>query len=228
MTTPFPAAAVRRVLPLVLLLASLSASAAAGPAPADTVRSNLWWTESLMRDVLRAGTAHLPADGATVLLTPEGRHAALDLMRTLALELVEDDGHEAVLLDEEELAEEELPSAEEVPYELRFRLEGVTLEYPRAGRRLGLWRTWVDRDLEVSAVITVRDRRSGRLLMDDRVVRAYADRLPAGRMAACESRAYDFTRAEVEEGGIPAIFEEVVVLGALTGLVVAYFATTAD
>lgn len=228
MTCPF-AAAVRRLLLVAALISGLAAAAAAGPAPADTLRTNLWWTEALMRDVLRAGAAAIPADGSPVLLSPRGRHGALDLMRSVAADLVEEAGHMAVLMDEaEEPVEEELPLPAEVPYELRFRLEDVRLEYPRVGRRLGLWRTWVDRDLEVSAQVTVRDRRSGLLLLDDRISRTFSDRLPAGRLGALETPAYAFTSAEVEEGGVPAIFEEVVVLGALTGLVVAYFATTAD
>lgn len=223
------AVAARRLL-LVSLLATCGAAAAvAGPAPADTLRTNLWLTESMLRDVLQLGVRAIPDDGAPVLLSPRGRHEGLPLMRSLAAELVEDAGHPAVLMDEEVDAEEEaLPPPADVPYELRFDLEDVRLEYPRVGRRLGLWRTWVDRDLEVTAQITVRDRISGMLLVDDRVARTISDRLSADKLEDLETPAFEFTTARPDEGGLPAVFEEVVVLGALTGLVAAYFATTAD
>jgi len=228
MRCPF-AVAVRRSLIVWLLLVMGSASAIAGTASPDTLRTNLWMTESLLREILHEGVSVLPDDGMPVLLTPRGRHPGLDLMRSLAAGMVDDAGHQAVLMDElgddEPLAQ---PPAESVPYELRFSLEDVRLEYPRVGRRLGLWRSWVDRDLEVSGQVTVRDRRSGMLLMDDRLARSFSDRLPAGRLDALETPAFAFTSAEPDEGGIPAVFEEVVVLGALVGLVAAYFATTAD
>jgi len=217
---------------LAILILAPFAGAVAGTAAPDTLHSNLWWTESLMEDLLRVGTDQLPSDGNAVLLTPVGKHPALDVMRTIAVDLVEGTGRAAILLDDD-IEELELDpdfdlSADQVPYELRFRLEDVRLEYPRVGRRVGLWRTWVDRDLEVSGVVTVRDRRSGRLLVDERVVRSYGDRLPASDLGSYESKAYEFTSAQIEEGGFSAILEEVVVLGALTGMVVAYFATTSN
>jgi hypothetical protein len=86
----------------------------------------------------------------------------------------------------------------------------------------------VDRDLEVSGIVTVRDRRSGRILADERVVKNFGDRLPASRVSELESQAYEFTEAAIEDGGISAVLEEVVVLGALAGMVVAYFATTSN
>jgi hypothetical protein len=222
---------------LLIVLASLLCvslpAAHAGTASRDTLHTNLWLTESLFEDLLRVGMDSLPADGDAVLLTPIGNHPALDLMRTIAVDLVEESGRAAILLDDGEEEENDSVemidlSSDMVRYEIRFRVEDVRLTYPDAGRRLGLWRTWVDRDLEVSGIVTVRDRRSGRILADERVVKNFGDRLPASRVSELESQAYEFTEAAIEDGGISAVLEEVVVLGALAGMVVAYFATTSN
>jgi hypothetical protein len=218
---------------LVSLLCVSLPAAHAGTASRDTLHTNLWLTESLFEDLLRVGMDSLPADGDAVLLTPIGNHPALDLMRTIAVDLVEESGRAAILLDDGEEEENDSVemidlSSDMVRYEIRFRVEDVRLTYPDAGRRLGLWRTWVDRDLEVSGIVTVRDRRSGRILADERVVKNFGDRLPASRVSELESQAYEFTEAAIEDGGISAVLEEVVVLGALAGMVVAYFATTSN
>lgn len=225
------------VLTVLGAVGAIPQAAAAAEAPADTVRSNLWVARALMTDVMREGFAALPPDADGVMLEPLGRHDALDVMQIAAYDIAEDLGLTAYLPvdpEDDEDGEEELdsdwgpPTAEELPYVLSFRLEDVNLAYPDSGRRLGLWRTWVDRDVAVSAVVTLRDRRSGRLLFDDRVVRRFGDRVPSGRFDALGHPAYDFTYADVGASGPAAIIEEVVVLSALAGLVMAYFATTGN
>lgn len=128
--------------------------------------------------------------------------------------------------DEEEMG---VPAVAAAPYVLVFRLEDVEVEFPRAGRRLGLWRTWIDRECTVTAVVMLRDRRDGLILHDDQATRMFGDRFPAGKLERIAESSYEFNDATVAGGGgIFSILEEVVVLGSLAGLIAAYFATTAD
>ncbi len=115
-----------------------------------------------------------------------------------------------------------------VDYELRYRLEGVDLTYPEVGRLLGLWQRWVERRLEVAALMTVVESRSGRVLLSDRIVRSYGDRIGGDAFAAVRSPAYDFTDASLQESGWRRRLEEIVVVGTLAGLVAVYFANTGN
>jgi len=142
----------------------------------------------------------------------------------LATSDIEDEDDQA--MDEDEWG---APSVDEAPYALAFRIDDIEVEYPRIGRRLGLWRTWIDRECTVSAIVMLRDRRDGLILHDDQAVRRFGDRFPSGMLDDLGTAPYEFTQARVvADGGIHSILEEVVVLGALTGLIAAYFATTAD
>jgi hypothetical protein len=224
---------------LAVLLCCTGAASFAATADADTVRTNLWVAQALMTDILEEAFAELPEDAAGVLLEPAGRHDALDLMQTLAYDLADERGLPAYLGPapaaagdedgEDEVEEWGVPSVDEAPYALVFRIDDIEVEYPRVGRRLGLWRTRVDRECSVSAIVMLRDRRDGLILHDGRAVRSFGDRLPAGMLDDLGSEPYAFTQARVVDGGgIHSILEEVVVLGALSGLIAAYFATTAD
>lgn len=232
---------IRRRLPaaglLILLLAALAASAAsAATAPADTVRTNLWITRALMTDLLREALEPLPADALGLVYQSRGLHEGQDLMQVALSDLLADRGMELYAPAPVTVADDEdedegftgTPGVAAVPHELVVRLEDVDLEYPAAGRRLGLWRTWVDREIAVSAIVVLRDRRDGRVLLDRSLTRRYGDRIDAGRHDDVETAAYAFTEGRLTDQGIYGIVEEVVVLGALAGLVTAYFATTAD
>jgi hypothetical protein len=226
-------------LATILILQSglpLAAAAGSAGAPADTVRTNLWVARALMTEILDDALASLPADAAGVLLEPSGRHDALDLMQTVAYDLADERGVNAYLAtpavtDEDAEIDDGwgVPSVDEAPYSLVFRIDDIDVDYPRVGRRLGLWRTWIDRECSVSAIVMLRDRRDGLILHDDQSVRRFGDRFPADMLDDLGTAPYEFTQARVvAEGGIHSILEEVVVLSALTGLIAAYFATTAD
>lgn len=120
------------------------------------------------------------------------------------------------------------PESAAIDYELHYRLEQIKLEYPEAGRRFGIWRQWVSRELVLSAIVSVVDRRTGRLLLSDRIQRSFRDRVPDGLLASVRSDIYPFTDAQLQEGGWSRRLEEVVVLGTLTGLVAIYFANTGN
>ncbi len=111
-------------------------------------------------------------------------------------------------------------------YGLRYAIETLQLSYPRSGRRYGLWRQWVERDLKLAVLITLTDRATGRVIHDGRIVRAYSDRVPAGDFASVRAPTYPFTDAGVPEAGWRRHLEQAVVLGTLAGLVAIYFANS--
>ncbi len=117
---------------------------------------------------------------------------------------------------------------EDPPHDVRYSyaVSGVDLAYPEVGRTLGLWRSWVEREIEVGAFLEVTEAASGRMLLNRSVVRAFNDRLPPENLDDVDSGIYPFTTAEAMESGWQRRLEEIVVLGALTGLVVIYFANT--
>ena len=111
-------------------------------------------------------------------------------------------------------------------YEFRYRVDELSLTYPDTGRRLGLWKTWIARDLGLVLQGTVVAADDGQVLSSRRVVRSFQDRIPDEHLAAVESRAYPFTTSEPQESGLARQIEEIVVLGTLVGLVAIYFANT--
>lgn len=223
-------AAVATALTLSLALAGAAGAGegtlpfAAGP---DTVRTNLWLTQALFADIVREAAAVLPADGSRVALRPLAKHAARPLFEPAAFAELTAAGHE-VLLDETDVAATKSTAVVEADYEFRYYIEDVDLSYPRVGRRFGLWRSWLDREFQAVVQVTVLERATGRLLLDKRLSRGYADRIPAGHLKAVDAATYGFTTADPAEGGLRSILEELVVVGALTGLVAVYFANSGN
>ena len=102
----------------------------------------------------------------------------------------------------------------------------IALYYPDTGHRLGLWRQWVARDIELTVMISLQDMASGRLLLSDRYTRSFSDRVPDDNFAAVNSDVYPFTSGEPAQSGWKGRVEEIVVLGALAALVAIYLANT--
>ncbi len=224
-------AAVATALTLSLALSGAVAAqdapppfAAAGP---DTVRTNLWLTRALFADIVREAAAVLPPDSSRVALRPRAKHVAQPLFDTAAFAELTAAGH-AVLLDETDVAATKTATVVGADYEFRYYIEDVDLSYPRVGRRFGLWRRWLDREFQAVVQVTVLEKATGRLLLDKRLARGYTDRIPAQHLAAVDAATYAFTTAEPAEGGVRAILEELVVVGALTGLVAVYFANSGN
>ncbi len=109
---------------------------------------------------------------------------------------------------------------------LTYRVVDIGLYYPDTGRRLGLWRQWVARDIELTVMISLQDLASGRLLLSDRYTRSFSDRVPDDDFAAVNSDVYPFTSGEPAQSGWKGRIEEIVVLGALAALVAIYLANT--
>ena len=224
-------------LVLVCLLMATSCVAAEAPAPdfdiagADTVRTNLWIVQALMTDMAREVVAAVPQSGCSVSLTPLGKHDAMPLLASVLFDALESAGCEAYL---EEPPPKDPKDAEDAPppldtdYQIRYRIEAVDLDYPRSGRKLGIWTNWVDRQIWLSIMATVIERHSGRLLMDDRLCRSYDDRMSADALSVIDDPVYEFTTAQKKGGGLMSVLEEVVVVGALGGLVAVYFANTSN
>jgi hypothetical protein len=187
---------------------------------ADTVRTNLWLIEALMREAAVAAIRALPPAPADVRLEPEHEDPQEELFTQVALQELEARGY-SVYLGGGEDAE-----TAEGDYILTYRVADVDLDYPQTGRRLGIWREWIARRLEVTVVAELTERASGRLLFSDRVVRSYGDRVPDEDWDAVESGPDEFTKGTIKESGWQRRLEEIVVLATLTGLVAVYFANT--
>lgn len=211
------------LLALVVATAGGAAPAAADAvAPADTVRTNLWLTETLMADAATAAARVLPAPPRTVLLEARGKLPEDELLGTVLVRQLMAAGYDVYLPPEDDAP---VPATDLV---YGYRVTGVDLVYPEVGRTLGIWRQWVDRRLTVSILAEIVERESGRVLLNDRVTRSYNDRVPGGDFDAVNSRAYAFASAETSESAWQRRMEEIVVLGALAGLVTIYFANTSD
>ena len=233
-----------RIRPLLVVLsvvavvggAAPAAADSGGPAPADTVRTNLWLTEALMADVVTAVMRVLPGPPHAILLearadSPEdelfGAVATRQLLAAdyVVLVPVAEDAATADA-DTAAVGEETAPPAADLAFS--FRVTEVALTYPEVGRTLGVWRQWVDREVSVSILVGVEDRASGRVLLNERVTRSYNDRVPNGDFDDVNSGMYEFTTAETSESAWQRRMEEIVVLGALAGLVAIYFANTSN
>lgn len=195
----------------------------------DTLRTNVWLARAVLTEIVAEVVAELPPAPGTVVVRPLLRSPANPLLIGAVEDLLAARGY-TTYLDEQDIADPAKPArvlrAPAGGSELRLNCEDIRLVYPRVGRRFGLWRQWVDRELSVAVLATIVDRESGRLLYDERLTRAFGDRVPAGRFADVRSTAYAFTDAEVEEGGWRRRAEQTVVLGTLVGLVALYFANT--
>lgn len=216
---------------LAVLACAASTAAAAAPddvfdypdgltiAGADTIRTNLWVAEALMGETVAVAERHLPPPPLAVVLVPADKEQRTNLLTTMITERLTDAGYRVHL--------DEAPADSTAHHcELRYQVIELMLGYPASGRRFGLWRDWVARDMSFTALYTIVETPGGEVLFNDRVCRTFRDRVPSDDLAACQSPAYPFTRAEVKSGGWQRRVEEIVVLGALAGLVAVYFQNT--
>jgi len=186
---------------------------------ADTLRSNLEVVEALVGSALGTALGGLPAPPAAVVLVPSSTEPADELVTRVATGHLLDRGYQVHVDDR--------PAGTELAVlEFRYRVDELALTYPDTGRRLGLWKTWIARDLGLVLQATLVDAGDGQVISSRRLVRSFQDRIPDEHLAAVESLAYPFTTASPQESGLARQLEEIVVLGTLVGLVAIYFANT--
>lgn len=210
---------------LLVQVAAAQAPAPGGlPAPdaADTVRTNLWLTEALMAEIVTFAARSLPAAPAAVRLVPGGDDAATELLDTVTARVLGGLGYE--------LYADEADTARQAAVDVNWNHEvlAVELVYPDVARTLGIWRRWIERDLAVTALVEITEADSGRMLLKDRIVRTFGDRVPDDDFDAVNSTVYDFTSADPGESGWQSRVEAIVVVGALAGLIAIYFSNTSD
>jgi hypothetical protein len=174
----------------------------------DTVRTNLQVALALMDEAL-----------SEVMVVPGSTKSEADLLTNLATSRLRDAGY-TVHLDM-------APDGTDTPVlELRYRVEDLRLAYPRTGRRLLFFKSWVGRRMDLALQVTAVDRHDGQVLVSRRVVTGYTDRFPTDHLEAVQSPTYDFTQADLPASSTSRRLEQVVVLGALAGLAAIYFANT--
>ncbi len=191
-------------------------------AVADTVPSNLWLTRSLMEDLAARCASVLGPQQHRILLQPLDQEPGTELFQAALHSVLSSEGRELFLAGDDSLA------APVVDARWQFRVVGIQLDYPRVGRTLGIWRSWIARELEVTVLCTITEVPSGRVLLDDQMQLRASDRFSANDFAQVDSPLYDFTTAEPVNGSWHDRLEEIVVLGTLAGLVAVYFANTSD
>lgn len=193
-----------------------------GSAAADSLRTNVWLVEALMGEIVSEAAAVLPPAPARVQLTakPAAGDRAGELLEMVAARVLRGRGYEVLVAAGDSLRN----SAPDV--RMRLVANQVELRYPDVGRSLGLWRRWVERDVQVVVSAEVSEAASGRLLMSDRLARRFGDRVTNDEFPEVDSRLYPFTTAEVGESGWQRRIEEFAVLGTLAGLIAVYFANT--
>lgn len=188
-------------------------------AGADTIRTNLWIAEALMGETVAVAIRHLPPPPVPVVLVPADKEQRTNLLTTLVTERLTRAGYQVHL--------DNAPADSTASrVEFRYQVLELALGYPESGRRFGLWRDWVARGMSFTALYTILETPGGGVLFNDRVCRTFQDRVPSDDLAACQSPAYAFTNASVKAGGWQRRIEEIVVLGALAGLVAVYFQNT--
>lgn len=221
-----------RVLMTALIACAVLASVSHDPgsvlaselqtAAADTVPSNLWLTRSLMEDLAARCASVLGPQQRRILLQPLDQDPGTELFQAALHSVLTDEGRELFLAGADSLA------APVVDALWQFRVVGIQLDYPRVGRTLGIWRSWIARELEVTVLCTITEVPSGRVLLDDQLQLRANDRFSADEFAQVDSPLYDFTTAEPVNGSWHDRLEEIIVLGTLAGLVAVYFANTSD
>jgi hypothetical protein len=188
-------------------------------AGADTIRTNLWIAEALMGESVLEAMRYLPPPPTTVVLVPFDKEQRTNLLTTMATAHLSRAGYDVYL--------DAAPADSTARHcEFRYQVLELGVAYPQSGRKLGLWRDWVGRDMAFTALYTIVETPGGRVLFNDRVRRGYQDRVPSDDLADCQSPVYAFTNAEVKESGWQRRIEEIVVLGTLAGLVAIYFQNT--
>jgi hypothetical protein len=191
-------------------------------AATDTVRTNIWLTEALMGEIVARATRVIPPAPGAIRLEKNGNSDADDMLQEAMTRVLGGQGYELFLPGPEESRQAA------VDHVVQFHIVGVDLAYPDVGRTLGIWRQWIARELTVTAQVEITAADSGRLLFSDRLSRTYTDRVADGEFDRVDSDLYGFTTAETAESGWQGRMEEIVVLGALAGLVAVYFANTTD
>ncbi len=214
-------------LVMVTLVVTPVAQAQAGgglptTAASDTVRTNVWLVDALMAEIVTTAARALPPAPGAVRLEPMRDDNRNDLFQAVAAEVLGAAGYDLYL----SVADSTRQGA--VDYVVGFNVQDIHLAYPDVGRTLGLWRRWVDRQMSVSVLVEISEESSGRLLLNERMVRKFGDRLESSAFDAVDSAEYEFTTAETSESGMKNRMEEVVVLGTLAGLVAIYFANTGN
>lgn len=190
---------------------------------AGLLHSNLWLCESLMAEI-----AAVPLDGlapapAAVRLERKGKkHEGLDLFEQVAFELLDARGYEVYT----DVVDTSRQAA--VDYVYRYEVKEVNFTYPAVGRTLGLWRQWVDRDVNILADLEMLEEGTGRVIYRGLVQRQFGDRIGSGDVEDVRSAAYSFTDPKPNESGWHRRLEELVVIGTLTGMVAVYFANTGN
>ena len=184
----------------------------------DTLRTNLEVAAALMREAIESLEADLPAPPGVMVLVPATTEPAADLLTDVTFKLMQAAGYEVYL--------EQAPTGTEAPvYEFRYRVQDLQLAYPTSGRRMLFWKSWVGRQMDLALQITVVSD-DGQMLLSRRLAHSFQDRVPVKYVEAVESPAYPFTQAEEQPSGSSRRLEQIVVLGALAGLVAVYFANT--
>jgi hypothetical protein len=185
----------------------------------DTLRTNLEVAEALLGEALELVIPELPSPPAAVVLVPGSTEDAAALLSRVAVHRLQLAGYEVHL--------DQLPEASDLAVvEMRYRVEDLQLAYPTSGRRLLFWKSWVGREMNLAVTMTLVDAADGQIIMSRRVASSFRDRIPAGDVDAVESPTYEFTQAEPDPSKSSRRLEQVVVLGALVGLVAIYFANT--
>jgi len=215
-----------------LLLFSILMIAVAMPLIADDktveVQSNLFEVRALLFDAAERIGDTIPDKKADLVFVPSVTHEANDLFLEALTTVAINAGH-TVFLDESSSAGSQDATEFIKPvgdYRIVFSLKEVELAYPDAGRKFGLWRQWVDRDLFISVHARVIDSSSSVVLFDKLITNSKYDRISSNDFDTIESSAYSFTNANVSESGMRGVLEQVVVISALGGMVAAYFANT--
>ncbi len=188
----------------------------------DTVPSNLWLTRSLMEDLVSQCAGVLGSQPRNILLDPAKADAGSELFQVALHRILEGQGHHLFS------AEGDTTVRPDVDVVWKFNVVGVQLAYPQVGRTLGIWRSWIAREVAVTVICSIIEVPSGRVLLDDQKQVRFNDRFAPDEFSRVDSPLYDFTTAEPVNGNWHDRLEDLVVLGTLAGLVAVYFANTSN
>jgi len=192
------------------------------PGEPDTVRTNIWLVQALMAEIISSTTTVLPPPPAAIQLQQSGDKTRGNLFRTAASRILGGLGYELYQGDNDPARQAA------VDYVYRYNVEAIDLKYPAEGRTLGLWRSWIAREMAVLVYVEISEFDSGRILLSEKIERRFDDRVPDDDFGDVDSGLYPFTTAETGQGAWRRRLEAIVVLGALAGLVAVYFANTSN